>query len=125
MIKIAVTLLMVVLAYVFYKLSVLGRLARSDVYKIEDHKWWANLAIVLVIAAVIVIEGMVRVGGMSKRDWWFNVHLSLAIAGAISLIIARFLMNGRQSRDYHKYVAYICILAFGGAIPTGLYLLWR
>lgn len=123
--RVAAIGLLIVLMSVFVGVWLSGRTVAKTKDKLQSHRTYTNIALALVVVLVLVLEAMVRIGGIGNRGHLFQIHLMFAVPAFCSLLALRFWMTGLRSKKHHRPLAYTCFGLFGGTILTGGWLLLR
>lgn len=101
--------------------------ARSDNHhNIYKHKIFSNLFLSLLIAIVLLIEISVRLGIMPKPDTrTLMTHITSSAFFLILFLAIRFRFNGIDYPQFHKFLAYLCLVGFLFALTSGTIMLWN
>ncbi len=103
-----------------------GKRSHHDLRYCDTHRRYATLTFWVTITAIILTEGMVRVGGgIRGPGTLFGVHIILDAIFLGSLITNRFVVTGLKNRGVHRFFAYTCLVSYGGVFVTGFILLWK
>lgn len=121
----------IILAWHFITIMMVGRRARRTVGAeyadaLAYHKKLVGRVMWLMLAAVLVIEIIVRMHGVPRTYGMLEYfHWTVDALFTLAFITTIFFRNGEKARQWHSAYAYVTIALFFLASGSGLLMLFR
>jgi hypothetical protein len=94
-----------------------------DPLLLKAHKWWVYRSGIIILAGVLLVESLVRIGGRKWTGDYFLLHLVLDGMFAVTFLLSLFL-TGERTPKIHRIISIICYGSYWGVWITGTVLLW-